>query len=111
MVQVKRNVWLELLPTGKGFQNLLPKVGGVIGEAVSVMTEAYVEEMFRSVSPVSSAPANRLKPCKVMMRNVRLKAALRIYLILTWIRIRIRMKIYAQIRIRIRKKMRIRDTG
>lgn len=51
-VQVKRNVWLEFIPKIKGYENLLPK-NGIIGHAMSIMNEYYVEEMFRSVSPVA----------------------------------------------------------
>ena len=45
-VQVKRNVWLELVPRGKGYEHLLPK-NGIIGFAESVMNAEYVEELYR----------------------------------------------------------------
>jgi len=62
-VQVKRNVWLEFIPQGKGYENLLPK-NGVIGHAMSVMNEGFVDELFRSVSPVSTSVENYMKPFK-----------------------------------------------
>ena len=61
---MKRNVWLEFIPQGKGYENLLPK-NGVIGHAMSVMNEGFVDELFRSVSPVSTSVENYMKPFKV----------------------------------------------
>ena len=52
-VQIKRNVWLEFIPRSKGYENLLPK-NGIIGHAMSVMNEFYVEDLFKSVSPIPS---------------------------------------------------------
>ena len=62
-VQVKRNVWLELIPRSKGYENLLPK-NGVIGHAMSVMHEAYVEDLFKSVSPIPSSEMKDEKATK-----------------------------------------------
>ena len=53
-VQIKRNVWLEFIPRSKGYENLLPK-NGIIGHAMSVMNEFYVEDLFKSVSPIPSS--------------------------------------------------------
>jgi len=54
-VQVKRNIWLELIPRGKGLGgNILPK-NGVIGHAVSIMNGHYIDQMFRAVSPPCSS--------------------------------------------------------
>jgi hypothetical protein len=53
LFQVRRNVWLELVPRKAGnnsssrtTQRLLPKAGGVIGVANCIMNATYIDNMF-----------------------------------------------------------------
>jgi hypothetical protein len=66
LFQVRRNVWLELVPRKTGInssssskttQRLLPKAGGVIGVANCIMNTAYIDTMFHPSQEKQSPPS------------------------------------------------------